>query len=294
LFFLGTLFPVAGFLNLYVFRYSLVADHFQYLPSLGIITLFSATAALLWRRAAVRRRLVGQAGCVAIVAVLAVLSWRQSRMYTDIETLYRTTIDRNPVCWMAHHNLGTVLAERGRFEGAIVELQTSLKIKPGDAETRNNLGNVLAACGQFCDAIANYRKALEIKPEYPEAQNNLGNALASHGRTDDAIAHYRKALEIKPEYAEAHYNLGNALEGRGQVNEAIAHYRKALEIRPDYVKAHYNLAGALVGRGRRDEALEHYQRALELALARNDVARADAIRARIKFVQSIPRAGSAP
>ena len=35
-------FPVMGFFNLYTFRYSFVADHYQYLASLGIITLFSA------------------------------------------------------------------------------------------------------------------------------------------------------------------------------------------------------------------------------------------------------------
>ena len=40
LFFVGTLFPVLGFFNVYSFRYSLVADHFQYLASLGVIALF--------------------------------------------------------------------------------------------------------------------------------------------------------------------------------------------------------------------------------------------------------------
>ncbi len=37
LIFAGTLFPVLGFLNVYPFRYSYVADHFQYLACLGII-----------------------------------------------------------------------------------------------------------------------------------------------------------------------------------------------------------------------------------------------------------------
>ncbi len=45
LFFVGMLFPVLGFLNIFYFRYSFVADHFQYLPSLGVITLISAGAA---------------------------------------------------------------------------------------------------------------------------------------------------------------------------------------------------------------------------------------------------------
>jgi hypothetical protein len=39
LFFVGTLFPVLGFFNVYPFVYSYVADHFQYLASLGIIVL---------------------------------------------------------------------------------------------------------------------------------------------------------------------------------------------------------------------------------------------------------------
>jgi len=37
LIFTGTLFPVLGFLNVYPFIFSYVADHFQYLASLGII-----------------------------------------------------------------------------------------------------------------------------------------------------------------------------------------------------------------------------------------------------------------
>jgi hypothetical protein len=39
LFFVGTLFPVLGFFNVFPFVYSYVADHFQYLASLGIIVL---------------------------------------------------------------------------------------------------------------------------------------------------------------------------------------------------------------------------------------------------------------
>ena len=149
LFFVGTLFPVLGFLNVALFIYSFVADHFQYLASLGIITLFSAGVALLLKRAEGWGKVIGQMGCVALVAVLAVLSWRQSRMYADIETLYRTTIDRNPDCWLAHNNLGLVLAGRGQVD----------------------------------EAIAHYRKALEIKPDYAEAHHNLGIAWPGAARS---------------------------------------------------------------------------------------------------------------
>ena len=65
LFFVGTLFPVLGFCNVYPFLYSFVADHFQYLASLGVITLASAGVALLlgrwglWRSAGRLRGVFG-------------------------------------------------------------------------------------------------------------------------------------------------------------------------------------------------------------------------------------------
>src|ERR1019366_9440201 len=42
LFFAGTLFPALGFVNIFPFRYSFVADHFQYLAGVGLIVLAAA------------------------------------------------------------------------------------------------------------------------------------------------------------------------------------------------------------------------------------------------------------
>ncbi len=50
LFFMGTLFPALGFLNVYPFRYSYVADHFQYLALLGIIIPVVAGLTIMARR----------------------------------------------------------------------------------------------------------------------------------------------------------------------------------------------------------------------------------------------------
>ena len=40
----GTLVPVLGFVNVYPFVFSYVADHFQYLACLGVIVFFTAAA----------------------------------------------------------------------------------------------------------------------------------------------------------------------------------------------------------------------------------------------------------
>jgi tetratricopeptide (TPR) repeat protein len=265
LFFGGSLFPVLGFFNVYYFRFSFVADHFQYIASLGIIVLFSAGVALLLKRWRMWGRPAGYGLCFALLATLATLTCLQSRMYANIETLYETTIARNPDCWMAHSNLGAILAERGQADAAFAHFQRALEIKPDYAEVHSNLGLALAGLGQLDSAIAQYERALEIQPDYAVAHYNLGNALFRRGEIDRAIAHYQKALEIKPDYAEAHVNLGNVLVGRGQLDAAIAHFRKALKIKPDFAEAHNSLAMALAGYGQIDLAIAYFKKALEIS-----------------------------
>src|SRR3984893_4071024 len=41
----------------------------------------------------------------ALLLILGILSWHQANYYTDAETLYRMSIDRNPKSWVAYTNL---------------------------------------------------------------------------------------------------------------------------------------------------------------------------------------------
>jgi Flp pilus assembly protein TadD len=254
------------------------------------------------------------------------LTFRQSRMYTDIETLYQTTIDGNPTCWMAHNNLGSILARRGQYDKAIAHYQQALELNSNDTQAHNNLGLILVRRGQFDEAIAHYRKALNIEPGNPKFQRNIGVALIARGQPAQAAIHFRKALEGTPNDARLHGYLGLTLAASGQPGEGIAHYREALKINPDSSQIQNNLAWLLAtypeasirngaeavelarqavqhsdGRqpeilntlaaayaemGRFSEAMETARRSLDLALAQNNTTLADAIRARIKRYQA--------
>ncbi|MGA7226072.1 MAG: tetratricopeptide repeat protein, partial [Candidatus Acidiferrales bacterium] len=268
LIFCGTLFPVLGFLNVYPFRYSYVADHFQYLASLGIIAPVASVLVPAIERISPRRS-VTIACCGMLIVVLGVLTWRQSRMYRDIETLYRESLARNPDSWMAHCNLGVLFAEMpGRLPDAIAEYQAALRIRPDFAEAHVSLGNAFSQIpGRLPDAIAEYQAALRIKPDYAEAHNNLGIALAfTPGRLQDAIAEYQAALRIDPDYADAHVNLGNALSQiSGREPDAISEYQAAIRINPKYAEAHFNLGNVLARTpGRLQDAIAEYQAALQI------------------------------
>src|SRR4029077_9312978 len=125
-FFIATLSPVLGFIMLYTFRYTFVADHYQYLACIGPIALVSAGLVKLTNTLGYGPRFLSALG-ILIFSVLGLLTWRQSASYRDSETLWRTTIDRNPGCWMAENNLATALLEGGDIDGATAHLEKSLR-----------------------------------------------------------------------------------------------------------------------------------------------------------------------
>jgi tetratricopeptide (TPR) repeat protein len=263
LLFFGMLFPALGFFNVYPFVYSFVADHFQYLASIGIFALFGAGLTLLFDRLGKTYRRAGVIASVLLLAFLAALTYGQSRMYANAERLYRVTLRKNPECWMAHDNLGVILVTQGKLDEAINHYNEALRLRPSNPRSHYDLALALRRKGKTDDAIREYEEALRLRPNYQKAHNNLGNILLQNAKLDEAIEHLRSALELQPDYAEAHNNLGNALMQKQQVDEAISHYKQALEIRPQYREAHFNLGGALVRTGKIDEGIEHYQEALK-------------------------------
>lgn len=230
LFFVVTLAPVLGFIMLYTFRYSFVADHYQYLASIGPLALVAAgttTAFGVLRR---EQRFLQPVICGAVLLLLGFRTWQQCGAYSDQETLWRAVIVENPESWMAHNNLGIALVHTGRLN----------------------------------EAFEHYRKALELNPDYAVTYYNLANALFRAQRVDQAIAHYKKALELEPRMSTAHRNLGAIFERRGELDEAIAHFEKAIEIDSGNASYHTLLGDALQRAGREEEAQFHLRKAAEL------------------------------
>ena len=267
LIFVGTLFPVLGFLHVFPFQFSYVADHFQYLASLGIIVpmayVLTYLTALAWPKKSAHTAVL-----VMLIAALGILTWRQTRMYSDAVTLYRTTIARNPASWLTHYNLGGTLAQLPGGEAeAIEEFRTALRIRPNYALAHNSLGYLLAKQpDRLPDAIAEYQAALRIDPGYALAHNNLGIALAQiPGRMPEAIAEFQSALRIRPRYVNAHMNLANALaQMPGRQADALAEYQAALRLEPDKAQAHTNQGIVLAQMpGRLPDAVAEFQAALQ-------------------------------
>lgn len=297
LFFCGTLLPALGFFDVYPFQYSFVADHFQYLASIGIITLaVSGAAVVLARYTNGMQAPLVMIGITA--AVLWTLTWRQTHSYRDIETLWRDTIAANPSSWMAHNNLGILLAHDGRVAEAIEIFNASLKIRSDHFKTYFNLGDALEKQGNLTEAVKMYRESIRYQPDDVSSWLNLGNALKrlkrfdeaeeaykktfdlkpgftdgwynlgllemEQNRDEEALANFKKAIELNPNFAEAYNNMGTVLFRMGRFVESADSFAKALAINPNHVNANYNLAYFYSRQGKLDEAVRHYRAALRV------------------------------
>ena len=213
-FFIGTLFPVLGFMNAYGMRYSFVWDHWVYLSSLSI---FAVAAALVARLAKQLKKPAALYGFAAVLLpLLAVLTWKQSAMYANLDTLWRTTISKDPNAFLAYNNLGYMLMEKGQLQEAMADFNKSLEINPNFNEPHNNLGDALIRIGQTNEAVIHFKRAVELDPTSAASYYNLGDAWLQLERNGDAITQFQKALEIDPRFDKAYNNLGVAFMRTGQ------------------------------------------------------------------------------
>lgn len=277
LFFLGTLVPALGFIDVYPMRFSFVADHFQYLASIGPITLMSALATWVLTKKTRQHRpaqpgqpmnsflpVVRLSLMAAALGMLGTLTWNQGKAYNDLETLWRNTLAKNPSAWMAHNNLGFELYAQGRVAEALEHFTAAIRLKPGLADAHYNVGVVLAEEGRLDKAIEHYTEALRIEPKYARAHVNLGLALDRQGKFDKAVAHYTEALRIRPRFSKAQLKLGAALRRRGRFDEAIHHSGAVVKLNPAYAEAHNELGNVLLAEGKHEQAIEHYRKALQI------------------------------
>jgi protein O-mannosyl-transferase len=261
LFFIGTLFPALGFFNVYPFRYSFVADHFQYLASLGPLTLAAVLLDKVFARAGAAKTLA----CASILLLLGVLTWRQGRNYADSETLWRATLASTPTSTIAHNNLARALMDKGQWDASLSLSLQVLDDNPGDPVARNNLGFALLELGRVDESIPCFERAIAAQPNSPDPYYNLGRADLKKQRYEDAITNFQTAVRLKPDFANAYCNLGFALLQTGQVPAAITNYEQSLALDPDYPLAHNDLGGILQRQGDPKQARSHFERAVTLA-----------------------------
>jgi Flp pilus assembly protein TadD len=239
-YFCVALVPVMGFTEQLV-----VADHYQHVALIGVVTLAAAAWATRTPRTQAAKWALNVAA-VAAVGTLGFLTWRHSGLYVDNVTLFQAVVERYPDSAVAQHYLGYALLKARRPQEAREHLVQAVRIQPAFPEAHNTLGGALAQAGQFPEAIWHFQEALRLRPDYPGAHNNLGTVLRATGRREEAIEQLHQALRFRPNFPEAHCNLGKALLEAGRRSDAIGHFQEAVRLNPNFSEAR-NLLVATLG-----------------------------------------------
>ena len=257
-----TIFPALGFIDVYAFRFSFVADHFQYLASIGILALLPQSGA--WLLARVGAGKAARFAGAAVLVMLAALTWNQSRAYKDEATLWRDTLAKNPDSWIAHHNLALLRSDAGDLDGAVAEFGEAIRSKPGSAESYNGRGLAYFKQRKLDLALSDLTHAMELDASYPEAYLNRAQVLSALHRNDEAITDFDRFLAFNTGYAPAYRGRGVAHGIRGEDPEALADLTHAIALDPKTAGAYGERAFVLVRLKRYQEALADFDVAARL------------------------------
>ncbi|MEO7085099.1 MAG: tetratricopeptide repeat protein [Gemmatimonadaceae bacterium] len=200
----------------------------------------------------------------AIVLTLGTLTWRQTQVWHDSETLWSRVLELEPNSAVAEYGIGQLRVSSGKIDEGIAHYERGIAIDSSYADVYNNLGMALASRNRFDEASKAYARAVIIRPRFDEAYNNWGVALSQKGDIDGASKAFAQALAINPSLADAQFNWGYALLQSGKPAEAAEHFRLSASLRPGDSANYFNWGLALAHQGKLNEAVAKFREALRI------------------------------
>jgi protein O-mannosyl-transferase len=257
-----TLLPVSQIVP----HHELLAEHYLYLPLLGLAVAGGRGVELALGSPS-RRRLV-PVGLGALAVLWTVVIADRNRDFADEESFARALLAQVPESQRGHLMLAHGHQLAGRLDAAARAQRYVLeRARPGTRfhhRASQYLLVTLASAGKLAAAESAAFAHLSGYPNDAKALQLLGTVRARQGYPNKALAYLSRAVEAAPTDVEARLHLGVALMSARRVDEAEPHL--------DYVaerwrgSAYARLQWALVPfeRGERDEARRRLEQVLEL------------------------------
>jgi len=243
--FVISLAPVLGLLDMSYARFSLVADHLQYVGLPGVIALIGGGLGVAWStiRQTHKKAAIGVAVTLFVVipVVLGVLTWHQAGIYYNEITLWSHTLTLNDRAWMGYCCRGKALAGQNDLTRAIEDFTKAMALKPDEENIYLSRGLAYDNIGDYARAFQDYKRAIELKPDYVDAYCNRGNTFLAIGDYKRAIRDYGQAIELNPDYVTAYHNRAIAHCSLGEYDKAWADVEQCVQLgakmNPEFIKA---------------------------------------------------------
>ncbi len=273
LFFGGSAFPALGFLNVYPHRFSFVADHFVYIPMIGILAVFVSflyeTVQRLKKAMQTEKQksYLADAALPTFALLLVFHTLRYIPAYENEVKLWEDTLSKNSDCPAAWHNLAHAYLDSGDVGYAKRAIDQALTYDFDRFHLLNTLGLVENALGYPQLAEKAFRESLLLEPNYANCILNLAKIVHERAKatseTDQARALWQesqslfeRAYKVLPSFRTSF--LRAVAEGdRGDFATAAHWFEIALQHSPADATARFNLAVCY-------EKLKNYPRAMEI------------------------------
>ncbi|MDD2774261.1 MAG: tetratricopeptide repeat protein [Elusimicrobiales bacterium] len=178
----------------------IAADHFTYIPYLGLILIAAEIMLRLYDGAAAEK--AKRALIIAGAALLLALSTGargRCLVWRDSVTLWSSALEKYPRSAVALNNRGLAYHKAGLYDRAIADFTAALAIDPRAVMFHSNRAISYAATGELDSAQSGFSRAIELNPRNAGFHNNLGNVYFMKGDFAKAKAGYEAALRLSPE-----------------------------------------------------------------------------------------------
>ncbi len=262
-----TLLPTSSFIPLL----DVAVEHRTYLPMVGFVFIFAGAFGYLrvWvgeyrpSLSTLATRLVNFSLVLTLFCFSAGVIIRNGDWKSEV-TLWSDSKKKSPNLVRPYNNLGEAYDKLGKYDEAIAEFESALKINPNYFFGLNNLGNIYGKQRKLPEAIGYFQRALQQKPNYGPAHYNLARAFHLTGKRREAAESYRQAIKSNPYFEQAFYNLAFLAMELSEFDEAIQNFNKFLAMQPNHSKAHFGLGNGLMMKGQLDLAMAEYRKSAEL------------------------------
>ncbi len=239
LWFLGTLVPVIGFVQVGMQSH---ADRYTYVPYFGLFIMLAWGVADLITRFKIDHKLAAIVS-VVVIAILGFLTFIQVGKWQNSETLYTHTLSFTTKNYFLLSNLCLHYINKSDIETAERRCTTLLQATPPSAESFNILGMLRADVGKYDDSLMFLESAISMNPNWAVVHLNYSVTLSKMGKTDDAEKALLKAKSLtdgsvsRQSAARACNELAQAFEKKGQKDKAKEYYSQAAQLDPTLADA---------------------------------------------------------
>ena len=206
-YYLMTIAPVLGLLDYQNLEYTYVADHFFYLPSIGLSALLVNAAIYLNDKQGTDFVLLKTTLAVIFVVIFVGLSWQHAGKFKDEITIYGDTIYKDPGHPTSYNLRGQAYFKNGQYDFALSDFERAIKLEPTYYQAIHNRAIIYLKYHLYDLAFDDFSRVIKINPRCALAYYFRGQMHFQNKNYQAALNDFNEAVSLDPRPQEAWQHL---------------------------------------------------------------------------------------